>query len=490
MEFGRCPVCGTPLVMAGQTFCGGCGSDLRARASGNPVVNPPTTTSATQTRPPARRFPVGALAVAALVIVVIAAAVVVGPGLIGGGAVVTPQTRSTFVAAASGSAAAATAISTPAGASARTPVATKTATPKAGPTGPIGQWQSFGSVGEGVLGDTAFQLPNGRVAVFSTSSGSSSQASGKSWVVDVATGQTQAGGAMAFSQRIPSAVVLDDGSVFVAGGWKTGNPVSSAEILDAASGQWVAVPSMHNPRALPTVTNLGGGRVLVAGGWISHNADGGYTATNTAEIYDRGTKTWAYTGSMSTPRALASATRLRDGRVLVAGGDRAWVGATGEAVVSSAEVYDPGSGGWTAAGDMSSRRSAHVAGLLPDGRVLVAGGWIDGNERGIASADVYDPNSGWSMVTGMPVASAQASLVTLGDGRLMVIGGVDGSGNASAVVMLFNPATSVWSRTGDLRESVYWPAAVVLKDGRVLAAGGATSAHTSGQLEIIIPPAP
>ncbi len=353
-------------------------------------------------------------------------------------------------------------------------------------TGSTGVWQSLPSLSEGVVGDTTFQMPNGRVVVFS--SDTNGVPSRSSWWVDVASARTQAGPQMAFPQRIPCVTRMDDGSLLVAGGWLEATPLSSVEILSATTGQWIPATPMETPRSQAVMVNLGSGRFLAAGGWIAHNSDGGWTATSTAEIYDSNRGTWSYTGSMATPRALASATRLKDGRVLVAGGDQRWVGSSDEFVLASAELFDPKSGTWSPAGRMSSARSAHFAALLPNGQVLVLGGWSDGRERGSATVDVYDPASGWWRTSDMPDGRAQGRIVTLSDGRLMVVGGLDATGSPTSAVEIFDPATSAWTLTTTLPAAVYWPGAVVLKDGRVLVAGGSTGNLATARLLLFNPP--
>jgi hypothetical protein len=79
---------------------------------------------------------------------------------------------------------------------------------------------------------------------------------------------------------------------------------------------------------------------------------------------------------------------LLDGRVLVAGG----FSSIGEPL-ASAELYDPGSGTWTAAPNMDTPGAGQTATLLPDGRVLVVGG-VSSNGTSLASAALYDPGSG------------------------------------------------------------------------------------------------
>src|SRR4029077_19122020 len=124
----------------------------------------------------------------------------------------------------------------------------------------------------------------------------------------------------------------------------------------------------------------------IAGGDVPRGP--GAVASAHAAVYDPATGTWAATASMGTPRLSPAAVMLPDGRVLVTGGRMN--GGLASERLSSAEQYDPVSGTWTATKDMSVARSGHPATLLPDGHVLVAGG---GTQRIGGDADGTYSNS-------------------------------------------------------------------------------------------------
>ncbi len=140
---------------------------------------------------------------------------------------------------------------------------------------------------------------------------------------------------------------------------------------------------MTTPRGRPSATLLANGDVLIAGGERRDNE-----SLASAEIFHASTLSFQSTGSMHQARIAHTATLLKDGRVLIAGG---YAGA----VESTAEVYDPARGTFTETGSLGTARSKHTAGLLPDGRVLIAGGSDSRGWNGnLSSAEIYDPQTG------------------------------------------------------------------------------------------------
>ena len=168
------------------------------------------------------------------------------------------------------------------------------------------------------------------------------------------------------------------------------------------------------------------------------------------------------TGSLATAR-VHTATLLPNGKVLVAGGENA------AADLASAELYDPASGTWTTTGSLVNSRSQHTATLLPNGKVLVAGGLGDGGP--LASAELYDPASGtWTATGSLATARDGHTATLLPNGKVLVAGGFNGSYFASAE--LYDPVSGTWTATGSLATARSLHSATLLPNGKVLVAGG------------------
>ncbi len=136
----------------------------------------------------------------------------------------------------------------------------------------------------------------------------------------------------------------------------------------AQSGTFAATGRMTTPRAGHTATLLTNGKVLIAGGTADFTRPIGPVPIATAELYDPDTATFAPTGDMTAPRFFHTATLLPDGRVLFAGGD------PGQGLTHSkgAEIYDPSTGTFAPTGNMIGIHVCHEAHLLDNGKVLVA----------------------------------------------------------------------------------------------------------------------
>ena len=193
---------------------------------------------------------------------------------------------------------------------------------------------------------------------------------------------------------------------------------------------------------------------------------------------------WLPTGNMNAPRNLHTATLLPNGKVLVAGGRDD----VASSVLDSAELYDPATGTWSVTGRLIAARLGHTATLLPNGKVLVAGGQDNESLNIMDSAELYDPDAGtWSSAGRLRTPRVDHTATLLASGKVLVVGGL---GRNSAE--LFDPTTGTWSQTGSLTFGRESHQATLLRDGRVLVTGGTYDSDLifpEAAAEIFDPPA-
>ncbi|HXQ70434.1 MAG TPA: kelch repeat-containing protein, partial [Pyrinomonadaceae bacterium] len=224
--------------------------------------------------------------------------------------------------------------------------------------------------------------------------------------------------------------------------------------------------AMATERRGHTATRLADGRVLIAGG---ENSSG---VLNEVEIYDPSASTFAATGNMNDARADHTATLLNDGRVLIAGGRN------GAGALTTTEIFDPATGAFTSSPSMSVARAGHSATLFADGRVFVAGGDASGTAE-ILNASLSAFTSAGSLNT----ARSMHSAVLLQDGRVLLVGGKDGANELSSGEIFDTPASAFSTVDNALKVARVRPHLRVLFDGKVQIIGG----NNDGSMEVYDP---
>ena len=309
---------------------------------------------------------------------------------------------------------------------------------------------------------TATLLPNGKVLI---AGGMTDSGSGlaSAEIFDPTTNIFTAIDNMTVARAGHTATLLRSGKVLIAGGYN-GDYLDSAELFDPATGKFTSAPKMVTKRSGHVATLLNSGKILLAGG-----TGVGWTFLSDAELYDPTTNTFTATGSMTTARESHTATLLKDGRILIAGGhkDRR----PNITIYRSTEIYNPASGTFTVAGNLTIKRHKHDATRLADGRVLIVGGSDERDGEGAyRTAEIFDPASGsFTAVMGQMSAARyklQGTAILLQSGKVLIAGG-------SNRAEVFDPAANSFSTTfGDMGTERLFSTATLLNNGQVLITGG------------------
>ena len=276
------------------------------------------------------------------------------------------------------------------------------------------------------------------------------------------TGLWSPAGSMAMSRGWHTATILRDGRVLIVGGYiALDKDTTSAEIFDPTTNTFSLTGSLNTARHGHSATLLPDGRVLViagyALGWLS-----------SAEIYDPATGQWSITQPIFVHGSCHTATLLKDGRVLVmAGNTRSGSPGPDDRV----EIFDPKTNRWQEAARHENTSGCHTATLLPDGRVLIAGGHAD--------PAIYDPATDtWQPAGKLAISRDEAQAVLLQNGGVLLIGGTDLQRETVLnSVEIYDPASNTWRQAAPLAQARFEHTATLLSDGRALIVGGYKSIY-------------
>ncbi len=287
---------------------------------------------------------------------------------------------------------------------------------------------------------------------------------------------------------VTAAALLQNGKVLVVGlDESASTPAVGAELYDPSADAWSRTGPMLVPiRVSPTSTLLADGRVLVAGG--AAQGGGGFVFSS-AEIYKPSTNSWSATPDMPAGGGYTknAAALLPNGRVLIAGG----ASPDEMDTYNAAELYDPVANAWATTANMSRVRFDFTLTLLQNGKVLAAGGMTPTYPGPVgflpaptASAETYDPTArSWTPVSPMNLPRSGHVATLLSNGDVLVISG-DISSSATEI---YHPSTNTWTEVGNLEIPRTAFTATRLPDGRVIVAGGASGSTALSETELFDP---
>ena len=337
----------------------------------------------------------------------------------------------------------------------------------------LGLWRVGRSLPVDRMGHSTTLLPNAKVLVVGGAGGGAILASAE--LYNRATDQWESAGPLLVARQSHTATLLKDGKVLVVGGISSGAypSLASAEIYDPVANRWSTTGPLQQGRALHSATLLRDGKVLVVAG------DAGGTSLSdsffphplaTAELFDPATNRWTSVSALSTPRWWHTATRLANGNVLVAGG--AMTDGKHSIPVKDSAVFEVQTQTWRSVAFLNSERFGHTATLLPNGGVLLTGGFgVTGN---LGSSEIFDPVANvWNPAGQLASPRSAHTATLLANGKVLVVGGSTYASMASAEI--YSPDSKAWRPTASLLTAREAHGATLLADGTVLVAGGYNS---------------
>jgi hypothetical protein len=233
------------------------------------------------------------------------------------------------------------------------------------------------------------------------------------------------------------------------------------------------IGSMHSPRAVHQVRQVGPDKFLIAGGCAQPSCES-VQASN--EFYDAAKNSFSPAPSMRTARVSHGMATLPNGDILVVGG---W---TGQAATTLTEIFHIKSSSFSAGPAMATPRMDPVVAAIGDGLVLVAGGATSTNQP-VASVEIFSAvDSKFVAAKAMTEPRVSHAGVALPDGRILIVGGLRARNTPTSSAEVFDPRSGTFTAVGAMNGPRYKHAAVLLRDGRVMVIGGSAGGDERNRL--------
>ena len=342
-------------------------------------------------------------------------------------------------------------------------------------------------------------MPSGNVLItgggYSPAYGAVDSPLGQAVIYNAKSNTITAVGPMNVSRQNHTATVLSNGNILLVGGITDqgyGSVTSAGitpvcELFGNAStppqpGAFTTTGSLATARTEQQATTLSNGTVLLTGGAVQQDL----AITATAQIYDPASATFRYTkNDMTTPRVGHSSSLLPDGRVLIAGGSNGNPDPGG--CLSSTEIYDPAADTFTAAAPMNYCRHGHQAVTLSDGRIIVISGYDETSSQVVTNTvEIFDPKTAsWTVAAPLPSGRASFAATLLQDGKVLVSGGYWATdADRLQAVYLYDPNANSWTAMAPMLAPRENHIAITLPTGKVLIFGGNDGTGAIGFAEL------
>lgn len=279
-------------------------------------------------------------------------------------------------------------------------------------------------------------------------------------------------------RSVPSATVLADGRVLVAGGTHF-SYLSSAEIFDPDTDSWTLVAPMHVARTGHAAVLLPSGDVMVIGGYTGIDIP-----TASVEVYNAGNNTWTEIAPLPGPRVGHTATVLSDGSVFVAGG----APASDQPATGTTERLFTLGGAWTVGPALNKPRSNHTATTLSDGRVAYIGGRVQFASE-VAEVEILSSDGAhFTLGPSMPIPrNGHISLYDADSNSVLVLSGFASPSGGVGSIVSYSVTNGSWSTVGQLISPKYGVCSSRLPGNRVLIAGGYEGGQRTDNAEVFEP---